>query len=150
MEAPQQIVPQGLGDYLAVLSKAVFQTGMSWAVVENKWPGIREAMRDFDPRALASLSEADIDELARDTRVIRNRRKLAGIAENARLLLELDATAEGGFAGYLRSHPSFEALVKDLSKRFKFVGPSGAYYFLYVIGEEVPAVEDWMPQHRPR
>lgn len=150
MEAPQQIVPQGLGDYLAVLSKAVFQTGISWAVVENKWPGIREAMHGFDPQALASLSEADIDELARDTRVIRNRRKLAGIAENARLLLELDATTEGGFAGYLRSHANFEALVKDLSKRLKFVGPSGAYYFLYVIGEQVPAVEDWMPRHRPR
>jgi hypothetical protein len=33
--------------------------------------------------------------------------------------------------------------VKALRKRFKFLGESGAYYFLYVVGEQVPDYEAW-------
>ena len=43
--APDQIRPTHLGDYLAVMSKAVFQSGMSWRVVNKKWDGIRDAFR---------------------------------------------------------------------------------------------------------
>ena len=42
-EAPPQIEPKSLGDYLEVMSKAVFQSGMSWKVEEAKWPTTREA-----------------------------------------------------------------------------------------------------------
>ena len=45
---PEQIKPKALGDYLEVMSKGTFQSGMSWAVVEAKWPGIRTAFKDFD------------------------------------------------------------------------------------------------------
>ena len=31
--APPQVKPKRLGDYLEVMSKAVFQSGMSWQVV---------------------------------------------------------------------------------------------------------------------
>ena len=33
---PEQIKPTSLNDYLEVMSKAVFQSGMSWRVVEAK------------------------------------------------------------------------------------------------------------------
>ena len=36
MQAPTQIEIKSLGDYLEVMSKAVFQTGISWKVVESK------------------------------------------------------------------------------------------------------------------
>jgi len=142
MEAPQQIQPKDLGDYLEVMSKAIFQTGISWKVVENKWPGIREAFSGFDHRAVASLTEADLANLTQDTRVIRNRRKLEAIVDNARLMLDLEEQ-HGGFQSYLRSHDDFEALVTDLRKRFKFLGDMGAYYFLYVVGEQVPEYHAW-------
>jgi len=45
--APEQIVPKSLGDYLEIQTKAVFQSGMSWKVVESKWPTIREAFNEF-------------------------------------------------------------------------------------------------------
>lgn len=152
MEAPKQIKPTRLGDYLEIMSKTVFQTGISWKVVENKWPGIREALRDFDATAVASLTEQELAELAQDARVIRNRRKLEGIVENARRMIELEEQ-HGGFRTYLRSHESFDALVKDLRKQFKFLGEMGAYYFLYVVGEKVPDYHDWIvsrPQIRSR
>ena len=137
MEPPERIEPRGLGDYLDVMSKSVMQTGISWRVVNSKWPGIQEAFRGFDPVVVSNLTEAELDELTTDKRVIRNRRKIEAIVGNARRMLELDKDYSG-FRNYLRSHDSFEALVKDLRKQFKFLGDMGAYHFLYVVGEEVP------------
>ncbi|MDP6667794.1 MAG: DNA-3-methyladenine glycosylase I [Dehalococcoidia bacterium] len=82
-KAPQQIVPKNLGDYLEIMSKAVFQSGMSWKVVESKWPTTREAFHDFQVGAVTSMDEIAVDALADDTRVIRNRRKLQAITDNA-------------------------------------------------------------------
>ncbi len=140
--APQQIVPQRTGDYLEVMSKAIFQTGISWKVVENKWPGIHDAFRGFDHRLVASLTEAELADLSADPRVIRNRRKIEAIVDNARTMLDLEEQ-HGSFKNYLRSHGDFEKTVADLRKQFKFMGETGAFYFLYVVGEEVPSYEDW-------
>ena len=142
MHAPEQIEPNKLNDYLEVMSKPVFQSGMSWRVVESKWQGIREAFRGFDPDVVANLTEPDLDGLAQDKRVIRNRRKLEAIVWNAQRILELEE-AHGSFRGYLRSHGGFEETVKDLRKQFKFLGQMGAYHFLWVVGEEVPPYEEW-------
>ncbi len=138
MEPPERIEPKNLADYLDVMSRAVFQTGISWQVVTSKWPGTREAFRGFDPTAVYNLTEADLDQLTGDRRIIRNRRKIEAIISNARRILELDKS-HGGFRNYLRSHDSYEELVKDLRKQFKFLGDTGAYYFLWVVGEEVPS-----------
>jgi 3-methyladenine DNA glycosylase Tag len=148
--APEKIQPNSLADYLEVISKAVFQTGISWKVVDAKWPGIREAFRGFDPGAVVALTPEDLDAITADPRVIRNRRKIEATVNNARAMLELDerhggpSTSSGqGFRSYLRSHGGFEETVKDLRKRFKFLGDMGSYYFLWVVDEEVPSYEDW-------
>ena len=140
--APEQINPQSLGDYLEVMSKATFQSGMSWRVVESKWSTIRDAFRGFDAEAVANFAEPELDALTNDKRVIRNRRKIEAVVENARRMLELEKT-HGSFRNYLRSHISFDQTVKDLRKQFKFVGDMGAYYFLFVVGEQVPSYEEW-------
>src|SRR3989304_3749440 len=90
--APEKIQPSSLADYLEVMSKAVFQSGISWKVVEA--------------------------------------------------MLELERQP-GPFRSSLRSHGGFEGTVADLRKRFKFLGDMGAYYFLWVVDEEVPPYEDW-------
>ncbi len=140
--APERVEPQTLGDYLEVMTKSVFQSGISWRVVESKWPGIREAFKGFDAKAVASLTPFDFDQLSQDKRVIRNRRKLEAIVGNARRMLELEE-AHGGLRNYLRSHGSFDGTAQDLRKQFKFMGEMGCYYFLYVVGEEVPDHEEW-------
>jgi 3-methyladenine DNA glycosylase Tag len=145
MDAPKQVKPKRLNDYLEVMSKAVFQTGISWRVVEAKWPGFKEAFFEFDPERIAHLSPKEIDGLAQDTRIIRNRRKIDATVDNAATLLELNAE-HGSFRKYLRSHGDFASTVADLKKRFAFIGDMGAYYFLYVVGEEVPPHEEVMKQ----
>ena len=53
----------------------------------------------------------------------------------------------GGFKKYLRSFPDYDSVVKDLRKRFKFLGETGSYYFLYVVDEKVPEHEEWAKAH---
>jgi len=91
---------------------------------------------------VANLNEEQIDILAQDTRVVRNYRKLAAIVSNARKILELDK-AHGSFQNYLRAHGSFDDTLTAIRKDFKFMGPSGIYVFLYVIGEEVIPHEEF-------
>lgn len=147
MQPPAQIEPKSLDDYLEVMSKAVFQSGMSWQVVDAKWPGTQEAFQNFDVRKVADFQEPEIDKLAQDTRVIRNRRKLEAVVSNAQRMLEREKEF-GSFQSYLRAHGDFDATVKALSKDFKFMGPTGCYYFLYVVGEEVPPHEEFEAAYR--
>jgi len=146
MEAPQQITPKGLPDYLEVVTRAIFQAGMSWRVIAAKWDGFREAFQGFDPEKVAAFTPDDIERLAADPRIVRNRRKIEATVLNAQALLELDREP-GGFKGYLQSHGGFDATVADLRRHFKFLGDTGAYYFLYVVGEPVPPHEEWMAAH---
>ena len=85
-----------------VMCKSIFQAGMSWRVVESKWPELRKAFRGFDADTVANLSEAELDELTSDRRVIRNRRKIEAVVQNARRMLDLEAE-HGSFRNYLRS-----------------------------------------------
>lgn len=142
MHEPERIEPKRLGDYLETMSKSVLQAGISWKVVDAKWPGIRDAFRGFDAETVANLGEADLDELTGDTRVIRNRRKLEAIVHNARTMLDLEEKY-GGFRDYLRSHEDFYAAAADIRKQFKFLGDMGCYHFMWVVGEDVPPYEEW-------
>jgi 3-methyladenine DNA glycosylase Tag len=146
MHAPEQIVPHGLADYLDVMSKSVFQSGISWAVVDAKWPGTREALYGFDPKRLSELTPEDVDRLAADTRLVRNRRKIEATIDNAETMLDLERE-HGTFPAYLRSFADYDALARDLVKRFKFLGDMGAYHFLYVVGEPVPSWDEWCATH---
>jgi Methyladenine glycosylase len=146
MQAPTQIEPTGLADYLDVMTRAVFQSGMSGRVVEAKWHGFREALAGFDPVAVAAFTDDDVDRLAADARIIRNRRKIEATVTNAQAMLALDGRP-GGFVGWLRSQDDFDATVAALRSEFRFLGDTGAYYFLYVVGEDVPTHEEWMRKH---
>ena len=137
-EAPPQIVPQSLNDYLEVMTKAVFQSGISWKVVSSKWPGFQAGFQGFDVAAVAAMDESAIDDLATDTRIIRNRRKIAATVHNAQRLIELEEQYDGDIRNYLRAHGDFYAALKDIRKQFKYMGDTGTYYWLYVLGEEVP------------
>ncbi|HEY5517001.1 MAG TPA: DNA-3-methyladenine glycosylase I [Coriobacteriia bacterium] len=140
MHAPERIEPTGLSDYLAVMSRSVFEPGLNWQVVESKWPGIVEAFEGFDPMRVAAYTPEDVDRLLGDPGVIRNRAKIEAVVHNAGEMLAL-------VRDYLRSEGSYDELAADLKKRFKFVGGMGAYHFLYVVGEQVPPWEQWIDAH---
>ena len=140
-EHKQPTRPKELSGYLDAMARVMFQTGISWRVVEAKWPGIQAAFRGFDPRRVAKLTAKDIDRLMGDTRVIRNRKKLEAISSNAGRMLELDAEY-GGFNKYLDSLGDFDSTKKALHKQFAYMGDSGTWFFLWMVGRKVPAHED--------
>lgn len=146
MHAPTQIEPKSLADYLGVMTRAVFEPGLNWSVVEAKWPGITAAFAEFDPETVAGYTPTDVERLMADPAIIRNRKKIEATIHNAGEILNVERES-GGFKRYLGSFGSYEATAADLRKRFKFLGETGAYYFLYVVREPVPAHEDWMATH---
>src|SRR5918992_1806285 len=99
-EGPPKIRPKSLADYFEVLTRAVFQSRMSWQVIEAKWDGFREAFAGFDPKKVARFTAKDVNRLTGDTRIIRNRRKIEATVANARTLVDLDKEY-GGFKRFL-------------------------------------------------
>jgi 3-methyladenine DNA glycosylase Tag len=95
---PRKIKPKSLADYFEVMTKAVFQSGISWRVVEAKWDGFRKALKGFDPGKVANFTPRDVDRLAEDTGIIRNRRKIEATVENAETMVALDRE-HGGLRG---------------------------------------------------
>ena len=149
---PAQIEPEKLADYLEVLTKAVFQAGVSWAMVDKKWDAFRHAFKEFDPEKIAAFKKADIARLMADPGILHSEMKIIGTIENARKMIALDRQ-HGGFQKYLRSHANYDALSNDLKKQFKFVGDLSVYYFLFRVREDVPPFDEWIttiPGEHPR
>lgn len=143
MAIPEQITPTKLADYLEIMSKAIFQAGLRWSMIDAKWPDFLRAFDSFDPNIVANYGAKDVKRLSEDASIIRSPKKIEGTIENARLILALDAEFNG-FENYLHSFETYEALGKDIKKRFKFMGELNVYYFLFRLKEPVPPFEAWI------
>jgi 3-methyladenine DNA glycosylase Tag len=129
--------------YLEEMTKAVFRSGFSWQVVEDKWPNFQAAFDGFDVGKVAGYDERDVDRLLADAGIVRNGRKIEATIRNARAMGAL--TEEfGSFQKYLRSmdEQDYEATAKDMKDRFSYLGKTGTYTFLWGVGEAVPEWED--------
>jgi len=149
---PERDVPDSLAGYLAVMSRAVFQAGLSWKLIESKWQAYLRLFDGFEPVRVAHYGDADVERILADGGVVRTRKKIVATIENAKSLLRLDRE-HGGFANYLRSFASYDELAADLRTRFAFLGPLSVYYFMFCVGERVPRFEDWersIPGDHPR
>jgi 3-methyladenine DNA glycosylase Tag len=131
--------PTSASGYLAAMTRIIFTSGINWRVVESKWEGIRDAFAGFDIQKVANMGPDDVERLVTDARVIRNRRKIEAIIGNAGKIEEVDKS-HGGFDKYLRSLGSYEKQAAALKRDFSFMGDSTAYFFLAIVGEQVP---DW-------
>lgn len=143
MSIPEQIDVRGLADYLEILTKAMFQAGVSWKLVDDKWPAFREVFADFDPKKVAAFDQADVERLLQDARILRSPKKIQGTIENAKAILAIDSEFKG-FKNYLRSKGSYKSLSTDMRKRFKYIGELSVYYFLFRVKEPVPPFEKWI------
>ncbi len=81
------------------------------------------------------------------TTVVRNYRKLTAIVSNAQKMIDLDGE-HGTFQKYLRSQGDFDATLNAVRNDFKFMGPTGIYFFLYVVGEQVPPHDEFEAAYR--
>ncbi len=117
------------------LALEINQAGLSWLLVLKKRAALNAAFADFDPETVAAFGEADVARLLQDVGIIRNRRKIEAVIENARRLLVI-RDAEGSFAAWLaRHHPlAHDDWVTLLRGTFRFMGPEIVSEFLMSIG----------------
>lgn len=64
------------------------QAGLSWMTILRKRENFRAAFDGFDPARVADYGQAELDRLLSDPGVIRNRRKIEAVIQNARAFLE--------------------------------------------------------------
>jgi DNA-3-methyladenine glycosylase I len=131
-----------------------FQSGLSWLTILRKRPGFRAAFAGFDPEIVAAFGPDDVARLLADTGIVRNRAKVVAAIANARAVLEVRETVEGGLDALIWSFapptdrpapaapgdvpattPESVALAKQLKRHgFVFVGPTTAYAAMQACG----------------
>jgi DNA-3-methyladenine glycosylase I len=131
--------PKDDDGYFEQLSRAVFLAGLNWKVIEKKWPDIRRLFANFSIDDVAQFNDGDIDRLLKDEGMIRSAKKITAVIANAQTMQKVEQEF-GSFAKYLQTlkAKSEDALLKDLHKRFAFLGESTAVIFLFSVGDEMP------------
>ena len=127
------------------------QSGLSWALILRKRDGIRDALAAFDPDAVAGFGRKETEALLQDPRVIRNRRKLEAIVQNARATVAMRddiplpklvwsfvpkrRKAPRSYADLASLTDESKGLAKELKRRgFAFVGPTTVYATMQAVG----------------
>lgn len=130
-----------------------FQAGLAWITVLRKRPAFREVFHDFEPAAVAAMTEDDVARLLADERIIRHRGKIEATVANARAYLTLveEGTSLDTLVWSYQEDPpaprptgpedvratseQSHALSRDLKRRgWRFVGPTTVYAFLQSMG----------------
>ncbi len=127
-----------------------FQAGLSWLTILRKREAFRKAFRNFDPKKVARMGEADIARLLQNEGIIRSRAKIEATIDGARIYVSM-ADAGEDFSTWIwkmagnkpiQNHgpipaktPLSEEISAALKKRgFKFVGPVIVYAWMQACG----------------
>jgi len=140
---------RGLFEFLSLEG---MQSGLSWALILRKRDAIRAALAGFEPDAVAAFTSKDVEALLQDPRVIRNRRKLEAIVQNAGATVALREETSlpevvwsfrppprrrppRGYADLPSVTDESKQLAKELKRLgFAFVGPTTVYSTMRAAG----------------
>ncbi len=111
-------------------------------MVNAKWSSTKQIFKNFDPEIISKWSIDEITQALESPKIIRSSRKVNAIVSNAGVFMKL-VERHGSFKNYLFSlkQKSYEGKVKEISSKFKWLGPTGVYLFLWSVGENVPPHE---------
>ena len=127
-----------------------FQAGLSWITILRRRPAFREVFHGFDPERVAAMTEADVERLLGDARIIRHRGKIEATIQNARATLALDQPLDEllwsfappprddspvSFTEVPATTPESAAMSRALRAHgFRFVGPTTMYALMQSTG----------------
>ena len=132
------------------------QCGLSWDLMLKKREVFRKCFDDFDYEKIAGYDEADIDRILNTEDMIRSRRKIEAVINNAKCFLDMRKEF-GSFCDYIWAYSGGKTILyaghnkdinkipvsnglskqisKDLKKRgFKYVGEITVYSHLQACG----------------
>jgi 3-methyladenine DNA glycosylase Tag len=142
--------PKGDAEYFERMSRALFTAGLSWSMVEKKWPNFRKAFVAFSPEKVSKMTEKDVKSLMANEGIVRNERKIRATIHNAGEIVKMKKEF-GSLKGYVASFGKDETkLQDDLQKKFQHVGASTARTFLWSIGYKLtPSAEEkaWLEKN---
>lgn len=120
---------------LSAMTSRVFSAGFRWSVVQKKWDGFEAAFDGFDPAVVADYDATDIERLASDTRIVRNRPKIVSTIDNARFVQAV-AAEHGSFGAFLAGWPVDDpvGLWEHLKKHGSRLGGNTGQFFLRAVG----------------
>ncbi|MEP4033595.1 DNA-3-methyladenine glycosylase I [Roseibium polysiphoniae] len=150
---------QPVGDDIRLFEKIClegFQAGLSWLTILRKRESFRAAFAGFDFERVAAFTEEDVERCLVDKGIVRHRKKIESVINNAKRALELRSEF-GSLAAYIwryeaapdtrpehldyavartfTTSPESVAMSKDLKKRrWSFVGPTTIYAFMQSMG----------------
>jgi DNA-3-methyladenine glycosylase I len=125
--------------YFENMCRIIFQSGLNWRVIEDKWPTTRKAFADFSVSKVAYFSDVEVERLMKDPGIVRNKGKIKAIIQNAQNFVAIE-NRYGSFQKYLDSldkSDNYAIVIKDMVNKFKWLGPASASIYLYTVGEEI-------------
>lgn len=125
--------------YFENMTRVIFIAGLSWKMIDKKWPNFKKAFRNFSMDKVAQFSGDDVEQLRNNPGIVRNRAKIMATINNARQFQNIKKEF-GSFQRFIDSldkSNNYALVVKELGKRFNRVGPSSARIFLYSVGEKI-------------
>jgi DNA-3-methyladenine glycosylase I len=127
-----------------------FQAGLSWITILRRRPAFRELFHGFDVEQVSEMTEADVERLLGDARIIRHRGKIEAAIQNAKATLALGTplddllwsfappprtTAPRSFVEVPATTPESTAMSTELRRSgFRFVGPTTMYALMQAAG----------------
>jgi len=130
------------------------QAGLSWETILKRREGYRRLFHQFEYDIVAKMTDSELEALLKNPAIIRNRRKVFSVRENARIFLKIQEgfgtfdTYLWGFVNHkpiinhfekIEKVPSRSAISDELSKDLKrrgmlFVGTTIIYAFMQAVG----------------
>lgn len=136
-----------IGDdrYLSVMCRRIFRAGLTHRLVDARWPAFEAAFHDFDLERVAALSDDELKHLATDENLIRHRRKIFAVRDNAQAM-QIIAGEFGRFGFWLAEWPEEEIvdLWAELKQRFTQLGGNSGPVFLRMTGKDTFLLTDWV------
>lgn len=130
------------------------QAGLSWETILKRREGYRKALKEFDPKIVAHLSDSYLEGLLNDSAIIRNRLKIFSARQNARVFIRIQkefASFDNYVWKFVQGQPKVnrpqsihevpaktkesDILSSDLKKRgMSFVGSTIIYAYMQAVG----------------
>jgi len=151
MPPPMKIpVPKNDDEYFERMTKAIFQAGLNWKMIDNKWPNFEKAFSKFSIAKVAKFGDSQVSALMKNEGIVRNESKIRSTIYNAQQAALIEKEF-GSFKGYIHSFgKNHDKLSEDIQSRFHHLGASSARTFLWMAGVKLePTSEEkmWMAKN---
>jgi len=120
--------PKNDDEFLAHIAKIIFVAGFRYSIVEERWPLIKKAFKNFSIIKLSKYNEKQINKLLKEKGMIKNIGKIEAIIENSKKCKKLQ-TENGSVLKWIDSlkkdykkNPLFNPSLEESFRRFDRIG----------------------------